>query len=93
MSELRPEIEGGLDSEDYLNLIICIIGFIILATLTLQGTFNFDIHPGILIVCTVGLLIASAMRLTLLGVFAIPVVILFRKPTILPNLLILLAVS
>ncbi len=93
MRELRPEIEESFDNEDYLDQVICIIGFIMLAIGTQGGVLPYPIHPGILVVCTISLFIGSAMRWTFLGIFALPIFMLLKKAAIPPNLLIVLAAS
>ena len=93
MRELRPEIEASLDTEDYLSLVICIIGFTILAIGTLKGDISYNIHPVILVVCIIALLIASAKNWSFFAIFLVPALMLLRKPNIPPNLLYVLVFS
>ncbi len=93
MSEVRPEIEASLDQEDYMSLFICIFGFAIIATVGWKGVVSYNIHSGILVVCIIALLIASAMKWTFFAIFILPALMLLRKPYFPPNLILVFVFS
>ena len=79
MNYLRPQIEAGIEQEDYFHLLLCIIGFSMVIVVFLSEINTNAIHPAILAPCIIVLIIGSVKWIALAGICALPMLKLLKK--------------